>query len=93
MRFRGPCRVDRWDNGTTTHKKEEDRREERKKIKSRIPDANSTCQLGYSRSISSGGHMTTALTALTVKISRTKGLGGKAIVYIFPQGFNYLIVA
>jgi hypothetical protein len=30
-------------------------------------------------------------TALTGKISRTKGLGGKAIMYFIPQGFISII--
>lgn len=66
---------------TRKKRKTGERKEEKQ---SRIPDANSTCQLDFSRSRSSGGHLT---TALIVKISRTKDFEGKAIMYFIPQGF------
>lgn len=87
MRFTGPRWVEGWVNGTG----EEDRREERKE-KHGIPDANSTCQLDFSGGRSSRGHIT---TALTLKISRTKGLGGKGSCISFHrvsfQLFNHSV--
>lgn len=75
------------------HTRKKWRTGERKEEKqSRITDANSTCQLDFSRSRSSGGHLT---TALIVKISRTKDLWGKSYHVFYSTGFhfNYSIIA
>lgn len=54
----------------------------------KVPDINSTCLLGFSRSRSFEGHTTTALIA---KVSRTKGLWGKVTMHFIPQGFISII--